>query len=339
LTVVTIKDVAARAGVSAKTVSRVINGEAHVRAEKREDVLRIVRGLDYRPNAFARSLSSSRSYLLGFLTDDPGSGYAADVQLGALKRCRERSYHLLIEPIDRSDPHWARDLTESVKTLRLDGVMLTPPLCDDTKVLDILEAAQIPYVRISPSGAEDRSGYVRMDEQAAAAEMTRHLIARGHSRIGFMKGDPAHSASRKRYAGFVEAMVAADLHVETSLVMEGDFSVRSGVELGEQMLSSAEPPTAIFASNDDMALGVLMIAMKHHLDVPQQLAIGGFDDAPTSRLAWPQLTTIHQPKAAMAAAAVDMLTDPYYRQGEHSVGFRRSMDYALKIRGSTDPSC
>lgn len=339
LSVVTIKDVAARAGVSPKTVSRVINGEAHVRADKREEVLRVVRELDYRPNAFARSLSSSRSYLLGFLTDDPGSGYAADVQLGALKRCRERSYHLLVEPIDRADPHWARDLADSLVTLRLDGVMLTPPLCDDPAVLEVLEAKAIPYVRISPSGAEDRSGYVRMDDQAAAAEMTRHLISRGHKRIGFIKGDPTHSASRKRYAGFVEAMIAAHLPIDPALVLEGDFSVRSGVELGEKLLSSDAAPTAVFASNDDMALGVLMVAMKHHLNVPEQLAIGGFDDAPTSRLAWPQLTTIHQPKAAMAAAAVDMLADPYYRQSESSVGFRRSLDYALKVRGSTDPEC
>jgi LacI family transcriptional regulator len=339
LTVVTIKDVAARAGVSPKTVSRVINGEAHVRADKREQVLRVVRELDYRPNAFARSLSSSRSYLLGFLTDDPSSGYAADVQLGALKRCRERSYHLLVEPIDRSDPHWARELGGTLATLRLDGVMLTPPLCDDAEVLQVLEAADLPYVRISPSGEEDRSGYVRMDDQAAAAEMTRHLIERGHKRIGFIKGDPAHSASRKRFAGFVEAMIAAHLPIDPAIVLEGDFSVRSGVELGEKLLSAPDRPTAVFASNDDMALGVLMVAMKHHLNVPDDLAIGGFDDAPTSRLAWPQLTTIHQPKAAMAAAAVDMLTDPYYRQAESSVGFRRSLDYQLKVRGSTDPSC
>jgi LacI family transcriptional regulator len=337
LTVVTIKDVAARAGVSPKTVSRVINGEAHVRADKREQVLRVVRELDYRPNAFARSLSSSRSYLLGLLTDDPGSGYAADVQLGALKRCRERSYHLLVEPIDRSDPHWARELGGTLTTLRLDGVMLTPPLCDDADVLKVLEAADLPYVRISPSGEEDRSGYVRMDDQAAAAEMTRHLIARDHKRIGFIKGDPTHSASRKRFAGFVEAMIAAHLPIDPSIIVEGDFSVRSGVELGEKLLSAPERPTAIFASNDDMALGVLMVAMKHHLAVPDDLAIAGFDDAPTSRLAWPQLTTIHQPKAAMAAAAVDMLTDPYYRQAENSVGFRRSLDYQLRIRGSTVP--
>jgi LacI family transcriptional regulator len=339
LTIVTIKDVAARAGVSAKTVSRVINGEPHVRADKREQVLRIVRELDYRPNAFARSLSSSRSYLLGFLTDDPGSGYAADVQLGALRRCRERSYHLLVEPIDRHETHWASTLASTLSTLRLDGVMLTPPLCDDVAVLEIIEAAKLPYVRISPSGEEDRSGYVRMDDQAAAAEMTRHLIALGHKRIGFLKGDPAHSASRKRFAGFVEAMVGAGLSIDLDLVLEGDFTVRSGVELSEKLLAADPRPSAVFASNDDMALGVLMAAMKHHVPVPAELAIGGFDDGPTSRLAWPQLTTIHQPKAAMAAAAVDMLTDPYYRQAESSIGFRRSLDYQLNIRGSTDPDC
>ena len=137
MSIVTIKDVAAKAGVSPKTVSRVINGEAHVRADKREQVLRVVREMDYRPNAFARSLSSSRSYLIGFLTDDPSSGYAADVQLGALRRCRERSYHLIVEPIDRNEAHWARELADTLATLRLDGVMLTPPLCDDPEVLKI----------------------------------------------------------------------------------------------------------------------------------------------------------------------------------------------------------
>lgn len=338
LSIVTIKDVAARAGVSTKTVSRVINGEAHVRADKREQVLRIVRELDYRPNAFARSLSSSRSYLIGFLTDDPSSNYFADVQLGALRRCRERSYHLIVQPIDSGNADWAQDLAETLAALRLDGVMLTPPLCDEPRVLELIEAAELPYVRISPSGDESRSGLVRMDDQAAAAEMTRHLIARGHKRIGFIKGNPTHSASRKRFAGFVEAMIAAGLLIDPSAVLEGDFSVRSGVETGEMLLSIPDRPTAVFASNDDMALGVLMVAMRHQLKVPEDLAIAGFDDAPTSRLAWPQLTTIRQPMTEMATAAVDILTDPYYRQADSSVGFRRSLDYQLKVRGSTDPN-
>lgn len=335
--VVTIKDVAAKAGVSPKTVSRVINGEAHVRPDKREAVMRVVKELDYRPNAFARSLSSSRSYLLGLLIDDPASGYAADVQLGALMRCRDKSYHMLVEPIDRGDPHWAAALADTLAMLRLDGAMLTPPLCDDDAVLAVLEAADLPYVRIAPGNDEARSGFVRMDDVAAAAEITGHLIAQGHRRIGFIAGDPAHNASAKRFAGFREAMGAAGLVIDPALVMEGDFSVRSGIERGETLLSLAEPPTAVFASNDDMALGVLIVATKLHFDIPARLAIAGFDDAPTSRAAWPQITTINQPKAAMAAAAVDILTDPHYRQRRGDPAFRRLLDYQLRIRGSTVP--
>ena len=134
--VVTIKHVAERAGVSIKTVSRVINGEAHVTPAKREAVMRVVRELDYRPNAFARSLSSSRSYLLGLLIDDPASGYAADVQLGAINACRDKSYHLLVERVDRGEPDWQRALTASLERLRLDGALLPPPLCDDPEFLD-----------------------------------------------------------------------------------------------------------------------------------------------------------------------------------------------------------
>ena len=335
--VVTIKHVAERAGVSAKTVSRVINGEAHVRPDKREAVMRVVRELDYRPNAFARSLSSSRSYLLGLLIDDPASGYAADVQLGALMRCRDKSYHMLIEPIERRDRDWAAALAGTLAMLRLDGAMLTPPLCDDGAVLKVIEDAGLPYVRIAPGGDEDRSGFVRMDDAAAAAEMTRHLIALGHRRIGFIAGDPAHNASAKRYAGFRDAMAEAGLAVDPALVMEGDFSVRSGLALGEALLGRADRPSAVFASNDDMALGVLMIAAKLRLEVPADVAIAGFDDAPTSRAAWPPITTIVQPKAAMAAAAVDILTDPRYRRQPQDPAFRRLLEYRLEIRGSTDP--
>ena len=332
----TIKDVAHRAGVSAKTVSRVINGEAHVRDDKREAVMRVVRELDYRPNAFARSLSSTRSYLLGLLIDDPASGYAADVQLGALMRCRQTSYHLLVEPLDRSDPDWARTLESSLATLRLDGVMLTPPLCDDPAVLDVLDAADLPYVRIAPGDDDPRSGSVRMDDRAAAADMTRHLLSLGHSRIGFVQGDPAHSASARRFAGFSDALETANIAADPALVIAGDFSLRAGLAAGDQLLALAQPPSAIFASNDDMALGVLMIAAKRHREVPSQLAIAGFDDAPTSRAAWPQLTTIRQPKQEMAAAAVDMLIDPAYRTNRHDPSFHRLLAYEVLERGSTD---
>lgn len=334
---VSIKDVALAAGVSPKTVSRVINGERHVRPEIRAEVQRVVAELDYRPNAFARSLSSSRSYLLGLFLDDPSSGYAADVQRGALMRCRERSYHLVVEPLEFAMADWGDQVAKSVRALRLDGAILTPPVCDRAELLDLLDAHDLPYVRISPRVDIARSGLVHMDDMAAAAEMTNHLLSLGHTQIGFIRGDPAHGASDLRLDGFVSAMTAAGIPVEERQVLTGDFSFLSGLELGERMLAASAPPSAIFASNDDMALGVLMAAAKLGIPVPDRLSVAGFDDAPTSRAAWPQITTIRQPKAEMAAGAIDILVDPRYRARITDPGYRRLLSYQLVIRGSTGP--
>lgn len=334
---VTLKDVALRAGVSPKTVSRVINGEQHVRPEVRAAVQRIVDELDYRPNAFARSLSSSRSYLLGLFLDDPGSGYAADLQLGALMRCRARSYHLVVEPIDLAVPGWREDIVGIIRALRLDGAILTPPICDDSALLDLLDREALPYVRISPRGDLARAGLVDMDDHAAAREMTEHLLRLGHRDIGFIKGDPAHSSSAKRFDGFCAAMASAGLAVQSERLGGGDFSFRSGLRVGDEMLGNAAFPTAIFASNDDMALGVLVTAMRLGISVPERLSIAGFDDAPTSRAAWPQITTIRQPKGDMAASAVDILVDPRYRLSPTSPEFQRRLNYELVLRSSTGP--
>ncbi|WP_374944471.1 LacI family DNA-binding transcriptional regulator [Sphingomonas sp.] len=332
---VSIKDVAAKAGVSPKTVSRVINGERHVRPEVRAAVQRVVSELDYRPNAFARSLSSSRSYLLGLFIDDPSSGYAADVQRGALLRCRDRSYHLVVEPIDFGSGDWAKAVAESILALRLDGAILTPPACDRADLLDVLDSHALPYVRVSPRGNADRSGLVWMDDVAAAREMTEHLLALGHRDIGFVRGDPEHSVSQRRWDGFQAAMADARIVPREDRVAPGDFSFLSGLAAGERLLGAPERPTAVFASNDDMALGVLMAAVKLGLSVPDSLSIAGFDDAPTSRAAWPQLTTIRQPKAEMAAAAVDILVDPRYRDDVGAGAYRKLLPFELIARGST----
>lgn len=331
-----IKDVAARAGVSAKTVSRVINGEAHVREAKREAVMQAVRELGYRPNAFARSLSSSRSYLLGLITDDPRSSYAADIQLGALRRCRERSYHLLVEEVDRADPAFAQRLAESLATLKLDGVILTPPLCDEASIMDVLDSAGVSYVRLSPRDCNDRSPLVKIDDFAAAADMTRYLASLGHRRIGFVKGDPAHSASAHRYEGYLDEMARLGLIVDHTIIAQGDFSARSGFACAERILLTTDRPPAIFASNDDMALGVLMAATKLRIDVPNQLAIAGFDDAPLARASWPQLTTIRQPNEEMAGQAVDALIENLSeRAPDDQYGGTIELEYKLIARGST----
>lgn len=332
---ITIKDVALRAGVSPKTVSRVLNDEQHVRPEVRAAVQQVIADLDYRPNAFARSLSSSRSFLLGLLLDDPGSGYAADLQLGALIRCRARGYHLVVEPVDVAARDWLGAIAASLRALRLDGAMLTPPLCDNRELLDLLDEVGLPYVRVSPSVDTGRSGYVRMDDHAAAYEMTTYLLGLGHRAISFIKGDPMHSSSAQRYDGYRAALADSGLTVDPTFVCEGDFSFRNGLTLGEHLLGLAAVPTAIFASNDDMALGVLISAIKLGVAVPGTLSIAGFDDAPTSRAAWPELTTIRQPKGEMAAAAVDILVDPRYRANVHGAAYQRLLDYSLVLRPST----
>ncbi|AEG48982.1 transcriptional regulator, LacI family [Sphingobium chlorophenolicum L-1] len=337
MSIVTIKDVAARAGVSPKTVSRVINGEDHVRPEIREAVQRVVAELNYRPNAFARSLSSSRSYLLGLFIDDPVSGYAADVQHGALLRCRERSYHLVVEPVDLHQPDWKDHVRNSIASLRLDGAIVAPPICDVAELIDLFREADVPHVLIAPSGEPAGSGAVRMDDRGAAREMTEHLIGLGHRHIALVQGPVSHSASARREEGFRAAMAAAGIAVDERAVVRGDFSFRSGLELGEALLNRADRPSAVFACNDDMALGVLITAMKLGIAVPDALSVAGFDDAASSRAAWPQITTIRQPKAEMAAAAVDILVDPSFRKKDAGSQAPLMLPHALVVRDSSGP--
>jgi LacI family transcriptional regulator len=333
---VTIKDVAERAGVSTKTVSRVMNGELHVRQSVREAVLQIVAELDYRPNIHARGLSSARSYLLAIFFDDPAwSGYAAEMQRGALMRARARHYHLVVEQLDVGVSGWEEDLAASVQGLRLDGAILTPPLCQHPQVLARLEALGLPYVRISPGQEPGRSGLIEIDEAGAARDITRYLIELGHRDIGFVEGIAHHAATPERRKGFLTAMAEAGLAVRDAWMQPGDFTFLGGLHAGEAMLGSDVRPTAIFASNDDMALGLSVAAAKLGLAIPTDVSIAGFDDAPTARIAWPPMTTIRQPVGEMAAAAVDMLVEPGYRAGPVDAGFARRLDHALIVREST----
>jgi LacI family transcriptional regulator len=299
-------------------------------------VMQVVQELGYRPNAFARSLSSARSYLIGLFFDDPASGYAVAMQRGAMTRCRAHHYHLVVEPLDLTAADWREELTGSLRAMRLDGVVLAPPLSQSAALLDLLAALDVRHVCISPDDeARARAGTIEIDERQAALDMTRRLIALGHRDIGFVEGDPAHASTAARRDGFVAAMAEAGLPVAEGRVARGDFSFRSGVEAGEAMLAGVPRPSAIFASNDDMALGVSVAALKLGLAVPGTLSIAGFDDAPTARLAWPPITTVRQPVAEMGAAAVDMLIDAKYRQSEEPAAFHARLAYSLVEREST----
>ena len=330
---VTIHEVARLSGVSIKTVSRVLNREPNVKTDTRTRVQEAVAALNYRPNISARSLAGSKAYLIGVFFDNPSPAYVTDVQLGAIARCREEGYHLIVEPLD-SEGDVAAQVQPMLATLRMDGVILTPPVCDNVAVLDVLEAEGVPYVRLSPDQDLDRSAHVRMDDVRAAYEMTRHLVELGHKDIGFIIGHPDHGASHQRHQGFLDAMRDSGLAVRDDRVEQGWFSFRSGFEAAEKLLGGADRPTAVFASNDDMALGVMAVANRMRLDLPAQLSVAGFDDTPGAKITWPQLTTVRQPIAAMAGAAADMLMHGVERE-EGAPPPSRLLDFELVVREST----
>jgi LacI family transcriptional regulator len=303
----TITHVAEAAGVSIKTVSRVINQEAGVNPETRERVLSAVAKLHYRPKLSARSLAGARSFLIGLLYYDPSAAYVGRVQQGATVRCREAGYHLVVESLHDDAPALGQQVERMVSALRPDGMILTPPLCDNSLVLKTLQESGTPAVLVSP--ARNYKGWpsVRMDDALAAEEITNLLISLGHERIAFIKGATEQAASALRYQGYVRAMKTHRVEVLPQLVHEGKFTFASGLEAAHHLLSRRVRPTAVFASNDDMALGVLAAAQRLGLGVPGDLSIAGFDDSIASDLVWPTLTTVRQPMEEMARVAVDML--------------------------------
>jgi LacI family transcriptional regulator len=334
----TIMDVARLAEVSMKTVSRVINKEPNVREELRERVQQAAAMLGYRPNFSARSLAGMRSFLIGYLFGDPGGDYTHRVEVSLLNRCREAGYHLLVEQIDAAADDVAERTAALVSQLRLDGVILTAPITDHRDVLRVLDGARVPYVRIAPDIDSDRSPQVRIDDFRASRELAEHLIALGHREIGFIKGDPWHAAGRLRLEGFRAGMQAHGLGVRDEWIEQGSFSYQSGVDCARRLLQRNPRPSAIMASNDDMAAGAIAVAHALKIRVPEQLSVVGFDDAPIAQVVWPGLTTVRQPIGLMADVAAEMLLARVAGKGSGAWPQpmpRRELDYELMLRAST----
>jgi LacI family transcriptional regulator len=332
----TITDVAERAGVSIKTVSRVMNHEAGVHADTRAAVLEVVAELKYRPKQSARSLAGARSFLIGLLYHHPSAVFVGGVQQGATRRCREAGYHLVVESLQDDAPDLQQQVDRMVSALRPDGVILTPPLCDNPQVLKALRDSHTPCVLISPARPVKGMASVRMDDAVAAGEITDLLISLGHESIAFIKGATNQAASALRHQGYLRAMKTHHLAVDPQLVLQGDFTFASGVDAAHRLLSRRVRPTAVFASNDEMALGVLAAAHRLGLNVPGDLSIAGFDDSTAAGLVWPPLTTVRQPMDEMARVAVEMLIvanrgdEPPAEQSLHRV-----LPHELVVRDST----
>ena len=304
----TIYDVAREAKVSFKTVSRTLNSEQGVRPATRQRVMEAAKKLNYAPNRAARRLAGNRSYTVALFYDGDFSSYIAGLQLGMIEACMPRHYELILHPcnIDLESP--SEDLRTFLGQTAVDGVVVTPPLCDNPELISALEQMGIQHVMISPQD-HDRGLQVYFMEHQAAYDLTNYLVRLGHQRIGFIKGDPAHSSSHARYKAYKDALRNAGLKLDTNIVSKGSFSVRSGVAGARRILNAPQPPTAIFASDDDTAVGVIHYAHETGIRIPDDLSVAGFDDVTISRYIWPKLTTVRQPIQLLGSTAAQMLID------------------------------
>jgi LacI family transcriptional regulator len=302
----TIHDVARYAGVSPMTVSRVINGEKNVRESTREAVNAAIRDLNYQPNPAARSLAGADLIRIGLLYSNPSSAYLSEFLVGGLDQCSRSNIQLVVE---KCDEEHAEDAAARLVNQGVDGIILPPPLCDAPHVLKTLAASHTPAVAVATGRPPADVSAVRIDDFEAAHAMTRHLLGLGHRRIGFIKGHPNQTASQQRLEGYLAGLAEAGVASDPALIVQGYFTYRSGLDGAEQLLALSDPPTAIFASNDDMAAATVAAAHRRGLDVPKDLTVVGYDDSALATTVWPELTTIRQPIADMSREAVTLLAD------------------------------
>ena len=307
----TIKDVANMAGVSSMTVSRVINGEANVRPTTRDAVNAAIAALSYSPNPAARSLAGAAQVRIGLLYSNPSAAYLSEFLVGSLDQASRSDVQLIIEKCELGDHEI--EVAKHLIASGIDGLILPSPLCDSHKLIKMIADEGVPAVLVGSGRPAEELHAVSIDEYAAAYAMTRHIVSLGHHRVGFVVGNPEQTASEERLRGYRNALAKADIPADNALIARGLFTYRSGLDAAEKLLDVADPPTAIFASNDDMAAACVAVAHRRGLDVPGDLTVCGFDDTTLATAIWPELTTIHQPIADMSRAAVEMLVSAIRR--------------------------
>lgn len=339
---ITIDDVAELAGVSIKTVSRVVNHEPNVRQSTRDRVNEAIAKLRYRPNLSASSLAGHRSRLIMLVYDDPSAykvpsgGFVIRMQQGALRACKSAFFELLIHPCNYRDKDVCNELQDVIERTRPDGVVLAAPLSNMPKLVAAIAGTGTPLVRLAPGTSNRNDFSVATDDRQASASMTEHLASLGHSRIAFITGHKQHKAVANRFRGYKDGLRKSGLEFSEELVAAGDNSIASGEVAAEQLLALPNRPTAIFAANDDMAAGVIRVASRLGLHVPGQLSVAGFDDSSMAKQIYPALTTVRQPLSAMAERAALALIGkggkPELEPGTDVI------PSTLKLRESTGPA-
>lgn len=304
---VTINDVARLAGVSKRTVSRVLNQSPAVAKSSREKVQRIISDLGYQPNPQARGLAASRSYLIGLIYDNPDAFFIEAIIRGISSVCIEKGYELVVHPSDMSDPGLVERAINFVSRAKIDGVILPPPISEIDAVARELMLNGVPALRLAATRVDEPHRIVISDERSGARQMTEYLISSGHRRIGYISGPKGLKSTSERREGYLDALRAHSLPADPELELQGAYTFESGIKAARKLLSRPDRPTAIFASNDQMAIGVVHAARELGLGVPADLSVAGFDDTEVAAQIIPALTTVRRPVQLMAMAAAQKL--------------------------------
>lgn len=339
----TVHEVGRLAGVSGRTVSRVINGEPSIRPETLERVKAAMAALDFEPNMAARALRGARSFNLCLLTAHLSHFYFAEVVRGLTRACAARDRRLIIQECPLRQAMLAP--ADLLRRLNADGYVLLPPLCDAPPLLELLDRLGLDYVRIAPATDPGRSPAVFSDDEAGVRALARHLWDLGHRRFGHIAGPPGHHATLVRSRSFTEGLLEAGVDPADIAQVEPpgladpvDEGARLGRGLAEvagpaldALLARPRPPTAVFAFCDELAIGAVARAQSLGLSVPGDIAVAGFDDSDIGAMIHPALTTIRAPLIEMMDEAVDRLLigDTGRPIARHPV--------ELRMRSSTGP--
>lgn len=303
----TIQDVADLAGVSKKTVSRVINDSPLVNEATRKSIQALIRDIGYRPDPQARGLAFRRSYLVGMIYDNPTPQYVVNIQLGILDVLRGTGYELVVHPCDRKSDKFIEDARRFIEEQKLYGVILTPSVSEDERLAEVLREIGCAYIRIASVALDMERRMIVTNDRKGSREAARHLAKLGHTRIAVVQGRKSFRSTHERRAGFEEGLAEFGITIPPEYVFQGDYTFESGLAVGGDLIDVDPPPTAVFAANDEMAAGVLQALHVAGRTPPESLSIVGFDDFETATRVWPRLTTVRTPAREIGTLAAERL--------------------------------
>jgi LacI family transcriptional regulator len=303
----TINDVARLAGVSKKTVSRVINASPSVQQETRERIEAVIKQTGYVPDPQARGLAFRRSFLIGLIYDNPNPQYVVNMQLGLLDAMRGSGFELVVHPCDRAHPPLVDDIRAFIERQKLYGVVLTPSVSEDERIAEMLREIDCSYIRIASVGLDAPGHMIETRDRLGGLAAARHLAELGHKRIGFISGVASFRSSSERRSGLEEGLAEHGLTLDPALVAEGAYTFESGLDCARALLNRPDRPTAIFAGNDEMAAGALHAVRELGLSIPGDVSIVGYDDFQIASRVWPPLTTVRTPTRRIGQMAAEKL--------------------------------